>query len=283
MGQGRPHTSVLAVEGSTDARFYRVAVYGTAMLEGCRPQLVNLSERRLSTLGTIATLVRNALGEALRVLPRRLHDQVQRNIVVATCREYTSVVFIVAFGGRDELLKHIKLLLSRPPGLPEPREVLTLAAILDMDASSAVAKGVFAEALRPLEGTTCGKVYVTELGRVNLLLGFQGLGGSRRGLCLPQGVLEDYIPYVLQRVRGISVAELEAAYNTLRGQGLVTCCEPKHVYPLLRLRLCKSTDYEVLRELDASPDKVADELKRLDPCIVGLLRLLIRPLQPASG
>ena len=59
---GKYRTSVLAVEGPINARFYRIIIYGIAVSRGCKARLADTSKMRLSELGPAATAVHNALG-----------------------------------------------------------------------------------------------------------------------------------------------------------------------------------------------------------------------------
>ena len=189
----------------------------------------------------------------------------------------------MAFGGKDELLKHSNLLVEGLKGLPEPAWPVTLAALVDMDAKSEVESIVSSSksGVRRL----CEKAYMISYPWITILLGIQGLEPSHGsiGVCPSTGSLEDYLLHILPSMPGTSfnAEKLAKLCELVTGEGLAACHNPKHVYALLRLQTCKGADHEVVKELESDPVKAAERLQELDPCITRLLGRLLH-VNPVS-
>jgi len=209
----RSRISILATEGSTDARFYRIIMYGIAVSKRCRASIINIDKRRLSEYGAKANMLNMAIKEAQRILPGHLHSQLRENILLVECTAEEAIpVFTVSFGGKNKLLGYLRRQLQDAPGLPEPQKgEVMLAALPDLDAYEEIKETLSKASPSKL----CEKAYMQRRARLTILLGIQGLKtlppGDQPIPCLPGGNLEDYLSYILPQALGSTAGATEIA------------------------------------------------------------------------
>ena len=279
--------TLLVVEGPLDARFYRIVANGLFRTKDCITIFISDLSRYS---GPYKKDLKSAIKDtAERILPEGIRNQIYKNIVLGRCGVNEIAVITAAFGGKDVIVERLlRRLLIKPQGMPEPRRELTLATILDLDKTDTrtpnIIQSLLLEALRvsqsnlkfkyPIDNK-CRKIYevILRTQKIRLLIALQGLedeqGGQQVLPCLPGGSLEDYIIHLVP----IDVKELTKMYMLLHEEGLIDCCNPKHIYALLRLRKCLKTDVDVLRLLedDNAAKAVARNLAAIDPCIAAFL------------